>query len=221
MTKNEKKFYVIRKWKKTWVFNSWDECKINVTWYSDAKYKSFKNLQEAEAALKNSREPYYENNQSKKAKSNNLNKMNEDEKSKLEDSVPFFTKSIAVDAACSENPWKMEYRWVDLQTWKEIFHEKFSLWTNNIWEFLAIVHGLKYLWENDSSIYSDSKIAISRVNQWKCKTQLKYSNNPDLEKLFDTIHNAEMRLRDNWINHKIFKRNTEDRWEIPADFWRK
>ena len=51
MTKNEIKFYVIRKWKKTWIFDSWEECKKNVNWISDAKYKSFKNIEEAKTAL--------------------------------------------------------------------------------------------------------------------------------------------------------------------------
>ena len=114
----------------------------------------------------------------------------------------------------------MEYRWIDLQTWEEIFHEKFNIWTNNIWEFLAIVHWLKYLWNDNRAIYSDSKIAISRVQQWKCKTKLK-SNNYDLSQLLDKIQNAEKRLKDNWIKHHILKRDTEDWWEIPADFWRK
>ena len=219
MTKNEIKFYVIRKWKKTWIFDSWEECKKNVNWVSDAKYKSFKNIEEAKTALSEWWGKYY-GKSSCKAKSNNLQKLSEDEKDFLKKSIPFFAKSIAVDAACSENPWKMEYRWIDLQTWEEIFHEKFNIWTNNIWEFLAIVHWLKYLWNDNRAIYSDSKIAISRVQQWKCKTKLK-SNNYDLSQLLDKIQNAEKRLKDNWIKHHILKRDTEDWWEIPADFWRK
>lgn len=223
MTKNEIKFYVVRQWKKNWIFNSWEECKQNVNWFPNAKYKSFKSLEDAKDALSNNRENYYKTHQSK-PKANNLQKLSEDEKSQLLESVPFFTESIAVDAACSENPWKMEYRWIDLQTWTEIFHEKFNIWTNNIWEFLAIIHWLKYLWNDNRTIYSDSKIAISRVQQWKCKTKLKtdnLENNPDLLKLINLINRAEKRLKDNWIRHNILKRNTEDRWEIPADFWRK
>ncbi len=59
--------------------------------------------------------------------------------------VPFVKESIAVDAACSGNPGEMEYRGVDLQTGKEIFHQHFEIWTNNVGEFLAIVHGLAWL----------------------------------------------------------------------------
>lgn len=209
MWKNEKNFYVVRKWKKIWIFDSRDGCKESVNWFSDAKYKWFSSKQDAEIALQEWREKYYEvKNMIKKEKVNNEN-------------IPFFAESIAVDAACSGNPGEMEYRWIDLQTWGEIFHEKFAVWTNNIWEFLAIVHWLKHLQDKkDKVIYSDSRIAISRVNQWKCKTQLKMEN-PDFERIIKAIERAENWLKQNWIKNKILKRNTEERWEIPADFWRK
>ena len=209
MWKSEKKFYVIRKWKKIWIFDSRDVCKEYVNWFSDAKYKWFSTREEAELALQEWWEKYYE-------VKNTVWK----EKVKNED-IPFFSESIAVDAACSWNPGEMEYRWVDLQTWYEIFHEKFKIWTNNIGEFLAIVHGLKYLWSDDRVIYSDSRIAISRVNQWKCKTKINVTENSDFSRTLDAIQWAERWLKENWIKHKILKWNTEDWWEIPADFGRK
>ena len=211
MWKSEKKFYVVRKWKKIWIFDSRDECKNSVNWFSDAKYKWFSSKDEAERAMNEWREKYYEvKNVAKKEKVNN-------------EDIPFFAESIAVDAACSGNPWEMEYRWIDLQTWDEIFHEKFTIWTNNIGEFLAIVHWLKYLKDRwDKVIYSDSRIAIARVNQWKCKTQLKIEDwNSDFEIILKAVERAEIWLKENWINHKILKWNTEDWWEIPADFGRK
>ena len=209
MWKSEKNFYVVRKWKKIWIFDSRDECKEYVNGFSDAKYKWFSRIEDAEIALREWWEDYYE---VKKSEKKHIVK-NED--------IPFFTESIAVDAACSGNPWEMEYRWIDLQTWKEIFHEKFRIWTNNIGEFLAIVHGLNYLWNDNRALYSDSRIAISRVNQWKCKTQLSTDKNPDFWKTLETIKRAEKWLKKNWIKHKILKWNTEDWWEIPADFGRK
>jgi len=211
MWKTEKKFYAVRKWKKIWIFESRDECKDSVNWFSDAKYKWFSSREDAEKAQKEWWEKYYEvKNVVKKEKVSN-------------DDIPFFAKSIAVDAACSGNPWEMEYRWIDLQTWEEIFHKKFKIWTNNIWEFLAIVHWLNYLKNRkDKVIYSDSRIAISRVNQWKCKTQIKMDEwNPDFERILKIIERAEKWLKENWINNKILKWNTEEWWEIPADFWRK
>ena len=209
MWKSEKKFYVVRKWEKIWIFDSREECKQSVNGFSDAKYKWFENKQDAEIALKQGREKYYEVKWSKKK----AEVKNEE--------IPFFAESIAVDAACAGNPWEMEYRWVDLKTWDEIFHEKFKIWTNNIGEFLAIVHWLKYLWNDDRVIYSDSRIAMNRVNQWKCKTQVSPNESSDFSRTFDAIQRAEKWLKENWIKHKILKWNTEDWWEIPADFGRK
>jgi ribonuclease HI len=208
MWKGEKKFYVVRKWKKIWIFDSRNECKKSVNGYSDAKYKWFSSKEDAEIALSEWWEKYYEIKNAKK-------------KNVVKEDIPFFAESIAVDAACSGNPGKMEYRWIDLQTWEEIFHEKFKIWTNNIWEFLAIVHWLKYLWNDHRAIYSDSKIAISWVNQWKCKTQINTDERSDFWKTFDNVKKAEQWLKENWIKHKILKWNTEDWWEIPADFGRK
>jgi ribonuclease HI len=208
MWKSEKKFYVVRKWKKIWIFDSRNECKKSVNGYSDAKYKWFSSKEDAEIALSEWWEKYYEIKNAKK-------------KNVVKEDIPFFAESIAVDAACSGNPGKMEYRWIDLQTWEEIFYEKFKIWTNNIWEFLAIVHWLKYLWNDHRAIYSDSKIAISWVNQWKCKTQINTDERSDFWKTFDNVKKAEQWLKENWIKHKILKWNTEDWWEIPADFGRK
>ena len=209
MWKSEKKFYVVRKWKKIWVFDSRDECKESVSGYSDAKYKWFSSKEDAEIALKQWWENYYK-----------VKKITKKEKVKNED-IPFFAGSIAVDAACSGNPGEMEYRWIDLQTWEEIFHEKFKIWTNNIGEFLAIVHWLNYLWDDNRVIYSDSRIAISWVNQWKCKTQVNTNETSGFSRTLDAIERAENWLKENWIKHKILKRNTKDWWEIPADFGRK
>ncbi len=203
------KFYVVRKWKKIWIFDSRDDCKDSVNGFSDAKYKSFENKEDAETALQEWWEKYYE-----------IKKVSKKVEVKYED-IPFFAESIAVDAACSGNPWEMEYRWIDLKTWEEIFHENFQIWTNNIGEFLAIIHWLKYLWDDERVIYSDSRIAMSRVNQWKCKTKIDINENSGFDKVFKAIDGAEKWLKQNWIKHKILKRNTEEWWEIPADFGRK
>lgn len=48
----------------------------------------------------------------------------------------------AVDAACSGNPGPMEYQAIDLATGARVFHFGPMKGTNNIGEFLAIVHAL-------------------------------------------------------------------------------
>ena len=65
----------------------------------------------------------------------------------------------AVDAACSGNPGPMEYQAIDLATGAQVFHFGPMHGTNNIGEFLAIVHALALLDKQGiegKTIYSDS-----------------------------------------------------------------
>ena len=190
----EKKRYVVRNWKNTGIFEDWTSVQPLVFWFSWAKYKSFSNKLEAEEAFQKGADEYY---QPKK-------KWNEKD-------LPFVKKSIAVDAACSSATGIMEYKGIDFS---------FPEGTNNIGEFLAIVHGLSWLKsekKDDYSLYSDSRNAIGRVREKKCKTN--YS--PKDQKLMEIIKRAENRLNTNTYTTEILKRDTENRWEIPADFWRK
>ena len=199
----EKKRYVVRNWKETWIFEDWNSVQPIVSWFSWAKFKWFSSRSEAEQAFQNWPDEYY---QPKK-------KWNEKD-------LPFVKKSIAVDAACSSATGVMEYKGIDLVSEKEIFNFSFPEGTNNIWEFLAIVHGLSWLKtekKDDYSLYSDSRNAIGRVKEKRCKTNFV----PKDEKLMEIIKRAENWLKTNSYTTEILKRDTENRWEIPADFWRK
>jgi len=73
--------------------------------------------------------------------------------------------SIAVDAACSGNPGTMYYRGVIAATKEIVFAQgPFPSATNNIGEFLAIVHALALLYKAKDTrvIYSDSGATAGR-----------------------------------------------------------
>lgn len=128
----------------------------------------------------------------------------------------------AVDAACSGNPGPMEYRAIDLQTGSQVFHFGPLHGTNNIGEFLAIVHALALMDKlgiTDKVIYSDSYNAILWVNKKQCKTKLE--RNEQTEKLFEIIARAETWLRTHAIKTPIIKWETAKWGEVPADFGRK
>jgi ribonuclease HI len=129
--------------------------------------------------------------------------------------------SLAVDASCSGNPGPMEYRGVYLGSGKEVFHFGPMDGTNNIGEFLALVHALALLKKEgfDMPVYSDSLNAITWVKQKKCKTKL--LRTPKTEALFRIIERAENWLRENTYITSILKWETKDWGEIPADFGRK
>ena len=129
--------------------------------------------------------------------------------------------ALAVDAACSGNPGPMEYRGVYLGDGKEIFHFGPVRGTNNIGEFLAIVHALAMLDKQGlkMTIYSDSRTAISWVRKKSCKTLLERTE--DTEQLFQLIERAEAWLKAHRVTIPIVKWETEQWGEIPADFGRK
>ena len=208
-----RKIYVVWEGRKKGIFTSWSECKESVHGFLGAKYKSFTEKSLAEEALKGNYETY-------KGK-NTTNKTLNPELKKKYGSPDLY--SIAVDAACSGNPGIVEYQGVFCESKTLLFkHRTFQQGTNNIGEFLALVHALGYCKQKklkDMLIYSDSKIAISWVKQKKCKSKL----NPIEENkpLFELIKRAEKWLNKNTYQNPIQKWHTKAWGEIPADFGRK
>jgi len=127
----------------------------------------------------------------------------------------------AVDAACSGNPGQMEYQGIDLATGARVFHFGPVYGTNNIGEFLAIVHALALLEQQGlrKQVYSDSYNAILWVNKKKCKTKLE--RNAQTAPLYQIIARAEAWLRAHAVTTPVVKWETAQWGEIPADFGRK
>lgn len=131
-------------------------------------------------------------------------------------------RAWAVDASCLGNPGPMEYRGVDLCTGKTVFHFGPLRGTNNIGEFLAIVHALALMEKEnirDHSIYSDSVNAQLWVKKMQCKTKLERT--PETEQTLALVVRAETWLRTHAFRVPILKWDTKEWGEIPADFGRK
>ena len=130
-------------------------------------------------------------------------------------------EALAVDAACSGNPGPMEYRGVHLPSGRQVFHFGPIQGTNNIGEFLAIVHALALMKQKGirMTIYSDSHTAQTWVRNRKAKTTLKRTDKT--AQALDLVARAEKWLRENSVDMPIEKWNTEEWGEIPADFGRK
>ena len=133
------KHYVVLKGKKTGVFSTWDECKQYVLGFPGAKYKSFSTISEAEHA--------YQNGWERKSIQQDKSNIKAQQTLDIFDDYSYIEESICVDAACSGNPGAMEYQGVYTKTGKVLFHYGPILGTNNVGEFLAIVHGLGFLKE--------------------------------------------------------------------------
>ena len=214
------KFYTVWSGRQIGVFASWDECRQQVEGFPGAKYKGFLTRESAESAFKN--EPDF----GKTAVETFPETSPETSLSNWE-SLPEGTpkpepNAIAVDAACSGNPGKMEYRGVYIATGTELFKSPvFEGGTNNIGEFLAIVHCLAWQQKNHTNlpIYSDSLNGQKWVSQMLCRTKL--VENQKSKYLFEVIRRAEKWLHDNTFRVPIRKWRTEIWGEIPADFGRK
>ncbi|MGB5417620.1 viroplasmin family protein [Algibacter sp.] len=213
MSKKKKKYYTVWKGHKTGVFESWNDCKAMIKDFQGAQYKSFSTFDAAKLALKGNYFDYVGKNKGFKSElsAEQLKKIGQ----------PNYN-SISVDAASSGNPGIMEYRGVDTKTKKQLFIQgPFEEGTNNIGEFLALVHGLAILKKNNSDriLYTDSKTAMSWVRKKNCNTKLK--RNDKNKPVFDLVDRALDWLKNNTYNSVIVKWETKAWGEIPADFGRK
>ena len=210
----KEKYYVVLAGFSPGIYDTWTACQLQTKGYNGAKYKSFDTLEEAQNAFVCSPYAYLGKNttSSTKASSSNGTRIS---------SVNVVENSLAVDAACSGNPGAMEYQGVHVASRQQIFHFGPMYGTNNIGEFLAIVHGLALLKQKgfDMPIYSDSVNAINWVKQKKCKTKL--PRDAKTEALFQLIERAEKWLRENSYSTPVLKWETKQWGEIPADFGRK
>lgn len=221
------KHYVVWKGLNPGIYDNWAECKMQVEGQEGAKYKAFETREEATEAFEKGYTHYLKSGRTQK----------EGAPSKSDGGTAFLSslrhtpagpvgkplnESLAVDAACSGNPGDMEYRGVYTATGQEIFRVgPLPQGTNNVGEFLAIVHGLALLKQQGSQlpIYSDSRNAMLWVKKKKCKTLLERTerNKP----IFDLIERAEKWLNTHTYTTTILKWETSAWGEIPADFGRK
>ena len=207
----KRKFYVVWKGHKTGVFKTWNECKKHIDGFAGAEYKSFLSEDEAKLAYKKNYNDY-------KGKNTKKPVLTTAERKAIGEPI---LNSIAVDGACN-NKGDAEYKGVYTDTKTELFLEgPFKEGTNNIMEFLALVHGLAYCKKHkiDLPIYSDSRIAINWVKKKYINTKVKKSANN--KKLFELMDRALKWLKINTYSNKILKWETKAWGEIPADFGRK
>lgn len=212
---NDFKWYVVWVGREVGVFNSWEDCQEQVENFPGAKYKSFTNKEDATAAFRGN---YQDHIGIIKSIAKNLvpKKVNYA-------AIPdIIVDSLAVDASCQGNPGLMEYRGVYVKTGEEVFRVgPFTGGTNNIGEFLALIHGLALLKEKGSNmtIYSDSRTAISWLRNRKCKTTL--TPTKENAKVFELLNRGIKWMETNEFSNRIIKWDTDNWGEIPADFGRK
>lgn len=243
MSNNKHKYYVVWRGHEPGIYTSWPDCQAQVMGYGGALYKSFATEQEAREAYAMPPTPPANSVREAQASATLLHDETKDtKKTKMPQAtsscplpppdwrndtvlpLPLEVKAdaLAVDAACSGNPGPMEYRGVYLATGEEIFHYGPVHGTNNIGEFLAIVHALALLKQRGRSmtIYSDSRNALLWVRAKQCRTKL--ARTARTEKLYQLIERAEQWLHTHdYSDIPLLKWKTSEWGEVPADFGRK
>ncbi len=211
----KRKFYVVWNGLATGVFDSWEECELQVKGYPGAQFKSFDNQEDAVRAYRGN--PDDELDILKAIASGPAKKPDYSEFPEIE------LDSLAVDAACSKNPGPVEYQGVWVRTGERIFHAgPFEDGTNNIGEYLALVHGLALLQQQGrftTPIYTDSKTARSWVRNRCPKTSIVRTEKN--ARLFELMDRATIWLQTHQFSNPILTWDTPKWGEIPADFGRK
>lgn len=207
----KKHFYVVWVGKKPGIYKSWNECNKQIKNFPGAKYKGFVTEEMAKRAYENQSEFF-----GKKVVESSLTAAQLDAIGKP------ITQSIAVDGAGNNKTGTVEYQGVFTETGTLLFHKgPFKGGTNNIVEFLALVHALAYSKKHKLNypIYSDSRTAMSWVRKKKANTKVEITQE-NLE-IIGLVRRAESWLQENTWTNPILKWETKAWGEIPADFGRK
>ncbi|NWL86065.1 MULTISPECIES: ribonuclease H [unclassified Paenibacillus] len=213
---SKQKFYVVWAGRRPGIYHTWAECQAQTNQYVDAKYKSYHSYKEAEQAFQEGWHKHWGQKSTAKPVQQKQEALAKNQTGDID------MDSISVDVGCSGNPGIVEYKGVDTQTGELLFyHGPIQKGTNNLGEFIAIIHGLAYLKEKGSNktVYSDSRTALSWLKKKEINSNLvRDSSTKEIWELADRALNW---LRSNTYNNKVLKWNTEAWGEIKADFGRK
>jgi ribonuclease HI len=210
----EKKFYVVWKGRTPGIYENWGDCNKQITGFAGAEFMAFKSRELAQKALQGNPSDYFAQKESKPViapTSDDIKKFG----------LPIY-ESIAVDAACNMAKKIMEYQGVDARTGKLLFHQgPFEGGTNNVGEYLAIVHALALCKQMNLKIpiYSDSVTALAWLRNKGHKSELERTAKN--AKLFELLDRADKWLQTNTWENKVLKWHTQAWGEVPADFGRK
>lgn len=210
-----RKFYVVWAGWAPGVYDTWEECQAQVKNYPGAKYRAYATQEEAVAAYRG--DPREQSQLLKVIAAHRPQIINYDAFPEIR------VDAIAVDGACAGNPGPMEYRGVRVGTGEQVFHlGPLDGGTNNIGEYLALVHALSLLARNGDGVtpvYSDSRTGMAWLRQRHSKTQL--ARTAANARVFELLERADRWVAANSWTNPVIKWDTERWGEIPADFGRK
>lgn len=217
----KQKFYVVWVGRKPGIYTSWTECQEQINKFDEAKFKSYETRAAADEAYKSGwKKNWGQGSKQPNASSTFTTRKASGTGAQAEEEIDY--NSISVDVGTSGNPGPVEYKGVDTKTGEVIFAKgPIRKGTNNLGEFLAIVHGLAYLQKigSNKTVYSDSVNAIKWVKQRAVSSTL--VRDASTQEIWELVDRAVHWLKTNKYDNKVVKWQTKQWGEIKADYGRK
>ncbi len=219
------KYYVVWVGVEPGIYDRWSDCQEQIHGFPGARYKAYNTREEAVEAYRGDPSEQLETMRSILRTAERMK--NSMPAPRDFSAIPAIRlDAVAVDGACAGNPGRMEYRAVRVADGAEIFHigaKTPLVGTNNIAEYLAMIHMAALLAQRGDAttpIYTDSKNTLNWLRKGRSNTSLAADERtgPTIE----LLRRADAWLAKNGpIKNPIYKWNTEEWGEIPADFGRK
>ncbi|ULL19187.1 ribonuclease H [Paenibacillus sp. H1-7] len=218
----KQKYYVVWEGKVPGIYNTWAECQAQTNGYPQARFKAYESESEAKAAMARGWKASFVAANAKGSTAGTASASRSKTAASSGTPPQADLDSLSVDVGSRGNPGIVEYKGVNTRTGEVVFqHPPIAKGTNNLGEFLAIVHALAYLNKQGSSmtIYSDSVTAISWVRKKEVATNL--PRDASTEEIWTLVDRALSWLRSHTYSNKILKWDTKAWGEIKADYGRK
>ncbi|WP_150265944.1 ribonuclease H [Paenibacillus tepidiphilus] len=218
----KQKYYVVWEGKRPGVYGTWAECQAQTNQFAGAKFKAYESRAEAEAAFKAGWKGNWGSGAAASGTKGKPASSFRRSTAAASEPADIDYDSVSVDVGTHGNPGPVEYKGVDTRTGEVIFScGPISKGTNNLGEFLAIVHALALLKKQGSSrtVYSDSANALKWVKQKKVATTLPRDHTT--EEIWLMVDRAVGWLQSNQYENKVLKWQTSVWGEIKADYGRK
>ncbi|MDE6526846.1 MAG: ribonuclease H family protein, partial [Muribaculaceae bacterium] len=196
MSQHKNRYYVVWAGLEPGVYDSWQECQLQVTGFKGARYKSYPSRDEAVAAYRG--DPREELGLIKSILTHAPKAVapaGETGPAHWISLSGVRPEAIAVDGACAGNPGRMEYRAVRLIDGAEVFRvgDKDPLTgTNNIAEYLAMIHLAALLakaGDTTTPIYTDSNNTLAWLRKGRSNTSL--PETPATAKTLELLRRAD------------------------------
>ncbi|MFC4025757.1 ribonuclease H [Oceanobacillus longus] len=218
----KKKHYVVWVGRKPGIYSSWAECQAQTNHFDQAKFKSFESWEQAEKAYREGWQHHWGKGKAQKTTKGQADKKTGTRRPSDVTSDEIDYNSISVDVGTRGNPGPVEYQGVDTRTGEVIFsYGPISKGTNNLGEFLAIVHALAYLKKigSNKTVYTDSRNAMKWIEKKAVSTTLK--RDESTAEIWELIDRAHHWLHHHTYENKVLKWETKKWGEIKADYGRK